>query len=198
MNNLGNHRPKSVKDSPGPIPFHRPEIEDAAEFNAVLENAHHFSASTYIEAFASPPLDPIRCQQLGIEIRGNKSTGVIRSPGHVPNLFEPDRLNGLQTQVYLLDFETTPAVPDTSITLPDSLPDPGTVSSAPFTPPRLRVTKSAFNSLVKQFEIPIKFVEGIFQELIWDGSGCFVRKDSKTGRVERIGKCHSPRRLSEA
>jgi hypothetical protein len=52
---------------------------------------------------------------------------------------------------------------------------------------QLHITAEAFQILVRTLEIPITFVEGMFQQQIWDGSGCFVRRNEQSGRVERIG-----------
>ena len=170
---------------PIPAPFRRPEIEEAAEFNAVLANPENFSRETFIELFASPPLDSERLEDLEIVICHDDCLDSIRSQNHIPSLFEPGKANGLQTQIYFLDFEerrpvvaetTVPTCPVTGIPIP-RLP----------IPPRLRTTQPAFKRLVGEFEIPMTFVEGIFQDLIWDGSGCFVRKNRDSNRVERIG-----------
>lgn len=187
MSNVENNHAAPVNDTPPKAPpFRRPEIEDAKKFNAVREDAAHFTDHTHVEVFASPPLSPGRLSELGVVAgEDHHPLDFIHSPDHIPSLLDPGQDSGLRTQIYFLDFEsrpqTSPARPSTCALAQAE------VAEQQQAPPRLNITKKAFGRFVEEFEIPMTFVAGIFQEVIWDGSGCFVRKGIDGETVERIG-----------
>ena len=135
-------------------PLRRPEIEEIAEFNKVLNNPYHFSSDTTIEI----------CESYGSQQTWMSYTK-DRSFDSVPSLLQPSE-EGFKTRVYFLNFLQ---------------------SSTPEQLLQLHITGTAFRNLVNEIAMPMTFVEGMFQHQIWDGSGCFVRRNADSGRVERIG-----------
>lgn len=146
--------PRSTKQGFN-TPFRRPEIEELAEFNKILDNPSYFGSETSIDIFESKHLQ--RTWKCKVETCSHE---LLSDRSH------HNGCAGMDTHVIFLDF-----LPKSTLLCQN----------------QLHITAEAFQNLVQTLEIPITFVEGMFQQQIWDGSGCFLRRNEGSGRVERIG-----------